>query len=148
MEITATYTFDASPAAVWDVLMSTDHIAACLPGCRSLEPTGDDKFRAELVVGVAAVSGSFSMAIALEDKAPPTSYTLVVEGTGRPGFVKGRARVTLAADGPRTTVQIVADANVGGLIARVGQRLLEGVARMSMDQFYGCLAKRMGGTVA
>jgi hypothetical protein len=143
VELTATYTFDAAPSAVWDLLMSTDDIAACLPGCRSLQPAGEDKYRAELVVGVAAVSGTFSMSIAIEDKAPPHSYTLVVDGTGRPGFVKGRAAVTLAAEGAGTAVHIAADANVGGLIARVGQRLLEGVARMSMDQFYKCLAGRM-----
>ena len=99
--------------------------------------------RSDLVVGVAAVSGVFKMAIAVEDKTPETSYRLVVDGTGRPGFVRGRALVTLEPQDDRTIVHIAADANVGGLMARVGQRLLEGVARMTMDQFYGCLSAKI-----
>jgi hypothetical protein len=71
------------------------------------------------------------------------SYTLVVNGTGRAGFVNGRAVVTLVPAGERTTVQIAAQADVGGMIARVGQRLLEGVGKMTMDRFYACLAKRV-----
>jgi len=143
MDLKAAYAFDATAARVWDVLMDPSAIAACLPGCRELRPLGDDRFEADLVVGVAAVSGVFKMAIAVEDKTPATSYRLVVEGAGRPGFVRGRAQVSLQPEGGRTSVVIVADAEVGGLIARVGQRLLEGVARMTMDQFYACLSERV-----
>ena len=74
MDFTATYTFSAPAADVWNLLMSPDAIAACLPGCRELRPIGDDRFEADLVVGVAAVSGVFKMAIAVEDKTPETSY--------------------------------------------------------------------------
>ena len=81
--------------------------------------------------------------ITLCDKVAPESYRLLVEGTGRPGFVKGEARVTLVSQGGTTSVQIEAEAEVGGMIARVGQRLLEGVARMTMDRFYGCLQKHV-----
>lgn len=143
MDITASYVFDAPAARVWNLLMDTRAIAECLPGCRGLHPIGDDRYEAELAVAVAAITGSFKGTIALQDKQPPESYRLVVEGTGRPGFVKGEARVMLLPDGNRTTVQIAATADVGGVIARVGQRLLEGVARMTMDRFYGCLAKQV-----
>lgn len=143
MDLTATYTFTAPVTEVWDLLMSPDAIAACLPGCRELRPLGDDRFEADLVVGVAAVSGVFKMAIGVEDKIPETSYRLRVDGTGRPGFVRGRALVTLEPQHDRTVVRVAADADVGGLIARVGQRLLEGVARMTMDQFYGCLSAKI-----
>ena len=97
---------------------------------------------AELGVAIAAISGSFKGIVALEDMVPPQSYKLVVEGSGRQGFVKGHALVTLAADGDRTLVHIAAQADVGGMIARVGQRLLEGVARTTMDRFYSCLQKK------
>lgn len=142
MHLSASYVFDASAETVWALLMDTERVAACLPGCKGLHPIGEDRYEAELAVAVAAISGNFKGTIALQDKAPPRSYRLVVEGTGRPGFVKGNALVTLVPDGARTTVQIEADADVGGTIARVGQRLLEGVARMTMDRFYGCLAKQ------
>ena len=143
MELSATYTFKAPATRVWAVLMDTEAIAGCLPRCRGLRPLGDDRYDAELVAGVAAISGNFKATIALEDKQPPHSYRLVVDANGRPGFVRGQAAFVLTEQDAGTSVQITATADVGGLIARVGQRLLEGVARMTMDQFYGCLAKRI-----
>ena len=143
MQLEATYVFEAPVERVWALLMDTDAVAACLPGCKGLHPIGEDRYEAELAVAVAAISGSFKGTIALQDKVPPRSYRLLVDGSGKPGFVKGHADVTLVPDGEKTTVQIKAVADPGGMIARVGQRLLEGVARMTMDRFYGCLAKRL-----
>jgi carbon monoxide dehydrogenase subunit G len=141
MHLSATYIFDAPAEAVWALLMDTGRVAACLPGCKGLHPLGEDRYEAELAVAVAAISGNFKGTIALQDKDPPRSYRLLVEGSGRPGFLKGAVQVTLVPDGARTTVQIETEADVGGTIARVGQRLLESVARMTMDRFYDCLAK-------
>ena len=143
MDLTASYVFDAPVDRVWDLLMDTEAIAACLPGCRGLRPVGPDRYEAELGVAIAAISGNFNGTVAIEDKAPPQSYSLRVEGTGRPGFVKGHARVTLAAEGASTRVHIVAHGDVGGTIARIGQRLIEGVAKTMMDRFYACLAARV-----
>ena len=143
MQLDATYVFEAPVDRVWALLMDTEAVAACLPGCKGLHPIGEDRYEAELAIAVAAISGNFTGTITLQDKVPPRSYRLLVEGTGKPGFVKGHADVTLVPDGEKTTVQIKAIADAGGLIARVGQRLLEGVARMTMDRFYGCLAKRI-----
>ena len=143
MEIHATYTFNAPPTRVWDVLMDTAAIAACTPGCRSFRPLGDDRYEAELSAGVAAISGDFKAIIALKDQQAPLSYRLEVDASGRPGFVKGQAQVSLAAEGDGTRVQIAATAEAGGMIARVGQRLIEGVARMSMDRFFGCLGSKI-----
>lgn len=143
MELTGTYKFPAAPAAVWGLLLDPNAIAACLPGCRELRPIGDDRYHADLTIGVAAVSGSFAVTIALVDKAPPHSYGLTVEATGKPGFARGSAAMLLSPGEDGTTLSVTAQADVGGLIARVGQRLLEGVARMTMDRFYACLAKRL-----
>jgi carbon monoxide dehydrogenase subunit G len=136
MDLAARYRFDAPPSRVWEMLMDTDAIAANLPGCKGLREVGPDRYEAELTAGVAAVSGDFKATVTLQDKDPPHAYTLGIEATGRPGFVRGQARVTLTPDGTGTRVDIAGTANVGGLIARVGQRLLEGVARMSMDRFF------------
>jgi carbon monoxide dehydrogenase subunit G len=143
MDLSGTYEIHAPSQRVWDLLMDIDAIGRCLPGCKGLKPIGPDRYEVELGVTVAAVAGSFKGTVALEDKAPPTSYTLVVDGSGRQGFIRGRARVTLEPDNDRTLVQIAATAEVGGMIARVGQRLLEGVARTMMDRFYSCLAKQV-----
>lgn len=143
MNLNASYDFNAPVEKVWNLLMDAGAVGSCLPGCRGLQPAGDDRYDVELGIAVAAISGDFRGSVALEDKIPPVSYKLVVEGSGRQGFVKGTALVTLAADGDRTKVQIAAQADVGGIIARVGQRLLEGVARATMDRFYACLASRL-----
>jgi uncharacterized protein len=143
MDLTATYDFDAPIETVWNVLMDTNAVGSCLPGCRGLQPSGDDRYEVELGVAVAAISGNFKGTVALEEKVPPQSYRLAVEGSGRQGFVKGTARVSLAADGNRTTVKVAAHADVGGMFARVGQRLLEGVAKATMDRFYACLATQV-----
>jgi hypothetical protein len=143
MELSATYDIPAPSQRVWDLLMDIDAIGRCLPGCQGLKPIGPDRYEVELGVTVAAIAGSFKGTVAIEDKRPPNSYTLAIEGSGRQGFIKGRARVTLEPDTDSTRVQIAATADVGGMIARVGQRLLEGVARTMMDRFYGCLAKQV-----
>ena len=143
MELSATYDIGAPAARVWDLLMDVGAIGRCLPGCKGLQPAGPDRYEVELGVTVAAIAGSFKGTVALEDQDPPHAYTLVIDGSGRQGFMKGRARVTLAPDGERTRVQIAATAEVGGMIARVGQRLLEGVAKAMMDRFYACLAKQV-----
>ena len=143
MELDATYQFNAPVGKTWELLMDTAAIAHCLPGCRSLRPIGDDRYQVELKVAVAAVAGDFAGTVALEEQKPPDSYRLVVACSGRQGFVTGHAVVTLAADGDRTRMHVSAQADVGGKIARVGQRMLEGVARATMKRFYKCLAKQL-----
>lgn len=139
MELNATYSFDAPAEQVWDLLMNPDAVGRCLPGSKGLREVGPDRYEVELGVAVAAITGNFTGTVAIEDKNAPHSYKLAVDGTGRQGFVKGFARISLQPDGDRTQVHVAAQADVGGMIARVGQRLLEGVARATMDRFYGCL---------
>ena len=142
MEIRNTYKFAAPPQAVWMLLMDPEAIKACVPGCRELRPTGDDRYEAEMTVGVAAVSGTFAATIALSEKKPPESYHLTVDASGKPGFARGSAFIVLKGTAEGTDVDVTAKAEVGGLIARVGQRLIDGVARMTMDRFFACLAAR------
>ena len=143
MNLTATYTFNAPAARVWDLLMDTTAIAACVPGCKALMPLGEDRYQAELNVAVAAVTGSFVTTITMTDKVAPVSYRLVFDGTGRMGFVKGDAVIALREDQNTTVVSVTAHAEVGGAVARVGQRLMEGVARMTMDRFFACLSGKI-----
>jgi carbon monoxide dehydrogenase subunit G len=144
MNITATYSFPAAPTEVWKLLMDPEAIKSCLPGCRELRPVGDDRYHAEMTIGVAAVSGSFTATVALSEQVPPQSYRLSVDATGKPGFAKGSAMIVLWPTPSGTEIQATASAEVGGLIARVGQRLVEGVAKMTMDRFFSCLAARIG----
>jgi carbon monoxide dehydrogenase subunit G len=139
MDLSASYTFAAPPAIVWNLLNDMEVVASCLPGCDRLQPIGDDTYRAELTLAVAAVSGRYSGTVTILDKRPPSSYRLVVEGTGNSGFVKGGATVELVEEQGSTIVNVTGEAQVGGLIARVGQRLLSSVSKMMMDRFFNCL---------
>jgi carbon monoxide dehydrogenase subunit G len=143
MDITDTHSFAATPEEVWAVLMDPAAIEACLPGCRELRPIGDDRYHAEISIGVGAVRGIFGATITLSDQVPPNSYRLSVEATGKPGFARGHANIVLKPSSPGTEVQVTGSAEVGGLIARVGQRLIEGVARMTIAGFFSCLAGRL-----
>jgi uncharacterized protein len=139
MDLSASYTFAAPRAAVWNLLNDMDAVAACLPGCDRLEPIGEDTYRAELTLAVSAISGRYTGTVAILDKRPPDSYRIVVDGTGTSGFVKGEATVQLVEEKALTTVNVAGQAQVGGLIARVGQRLLSTVSKMMMDRFFSCL---------
>lgn len=142
MDITATYKFVATQQQVWNLLMDPEAIKSCLPGCRELRPIGENRYQAEISIGVAAVTGTFTSTVTLSDLQPPNSYRLSVDATGKPGFAKGSATIALRATTAGTEVDVTATSEVGGLIARVGQRLIDGVARMTMDRFFGCLASR------
>ena len=143
MDITASYSFARPAAAVWDLLTDPDIVASCLPGCERLEPLGDDRYRAVLTLAVAAISGKYTGTLALLDKRPPRSYRLAVEGTGKGGFVNGQADIELVDQGGETLVNVSGQAEVGGLIASVGQRLLGSVSRMMMDRFFACLQSKL-----
>jgi len=143
LDLTASYTFAAPPATVWKLLIDPEVVASCLPGCERLEPIGEDRYRAALTLAVAAISGQYTGTVAILDQRPPYSYRLVVEGTGKPGFVKGEATVELVEQDGTTIVRVTGQAQVGGLIARVGQRLLGTVSKMTMDRFFACLQQKV-----
>jgi uncharacterized protein len=143
MQISGSYVFEAPVERVWQLLMDTTAIAGCLPGCRELRDLGEDRYHAELVVAVAAITGNYGATVAIENKTPPRSYRLAVQGTGRSGFVKGHADVILEPVSEGTRVNVAASADIGGAVARVGQRLLEGVARTMMNRFFACLREKV-----
>jgi len=143
MDLNGSYHFDAPPDVVWKLLVDPAVIGACLPGCDGLEAVGEDQYRARLTVAVAAVSGSYTGTVSMLDKNPPRSYRLVVDGKGAAGFVNGEALVELVGEGASTDVRVAGNGQVGGLIARVGQRLLGSVSKMMMDRFFGSLQQKL-----
>jgi carbon monoxide dehydrogenase subunit G len=139
MDISGSYTFDAPPTRVWDLLMDPNAIASCIPGCQHFEADGEDRYRARLHIALAAVTGTYEGLVILSDKVPPTSYRLTGEGKGHAGFIKGTADIALHDAGEATTVDVRAAIQVGGTIARVGQRLVGSVSKMMLDRFFACL---------
>jgi uncharacterized protein len=139
MDISGSYTFNAPPERVWNMLMDPAVIASCIPGCDRLEPTGEDRYRASLTVALAAITGSYEGTVQISDKVVNESYRLRVEGQGKPGFVKGNAAIALRPDGATTIVDVKGTVETGGPIARLGQRLIGNVSRMMQDRFFACL---------
>jgi len=143
VKVEGSYTFDAPRDRVWTVLMNPEALKSCVPGCESLTPTGENAYDATLKVGVAAIRGTYKSSIRLTDISEPSAYKMNVEGKGGAGFVRGLAAVELVDQGDKTLVNVMGDGNVGGTIAGVGQRMLGGVAKMLMGQFFECLKKQL-----
>ena len=138
MEMTNTLVVPAPVDAVWRALNDPAALKACIPGCESLEKTGEDEWRAKLAARVGPVSAKFNGTMRMTDSTPPTGYTLKFEGQGgAAGFANGEARVTLApaADG-QTSLTYVAKAQVGGKLAQIGSRLIDGAAAKLADDFF------------
>ena len=143
MKVEGSYTFDAPRDRVWTVLMNPDALKTCVPGCEMLAPTGPNAYEVSLKVGVAMIKGNYKGTITLTDIAEPGSYKMNVEGKGGSGFVKGVAAIELVDQGASTLVNVSGDGNVGGTVAGVGQRMLGGVAKMLMGQFFECLKNQL-----
>jgi carbon monoxide dehydrogenase subunit G len=143
MEISGSYTFNAPPDRVWELLMDPAVISSCIPGCDRFEPDGEDRYNVTLTIGLAAITGTYNGIVVIADKIQHSSYRLVVEGQGRPGFVKGSSAIALRAEGATTAVDVTGTVQTGGPIARVGQRLIGSVAKMMMERFFSCLQSKL-----
>ncbi len=143
MDVTGTYTFNAAPDRVWALMLDPAAIAACIPGCESLEPDGENRYKAKITLGMAAITGTYEGTVVISDKVEPQSYRLSVEGQGRPGFVKGDAAISLRADGATTIVDVKGTVQTGGAIARLGQRLIGSASKMMQDKFFACLQSKL-----
>ena len=145
MDFHSEYEFDAAPEAVFDALTDPQRVAGCLPGCEALTPAGDNRYEATMTIGVAAIKGKFSGTVEMRDLQRPTSFTLRVDGKGSTGFANGEARIEITPNGNGSTVAVQSSAKVGGAIARVGQRLLAGTAKMVADKFFACFGRLVEG---
>ena len=143
MDISGSYTFPASRDRVWALLMDPAVIAACIPGCDRFEPDGEDRYKIALTVALAAITGNYEGTVVLADKIDQSSYRLIVEGQGKAGFVKGDSAITLKDHDSSTDIDVRATMQIGGPVARVGQRLIGGVAKMMMDRFFACLESKL-----
>src|SRR5262245_5681157 len=111
-------------------------LARIIPGCERLEPSGENRFQVLVKAGVGAIKGTFKGSVAIDSIVPPDSYVLTVEGSGPGGFIRGTGRISLAEEGADTAIAVDGDAQAGGLIASVGQRLLGSGARVMMGEFF------------
>jgi uncharacterized protein len=145
MKLSATYTFLTQGEKVFAALVDPAILQKCIEGCEKIEKTGDDSYDAHLKIGVAGIKGSYVGKIRIAEKKPPESFTLQVEGKGSPGWVKGTARIQISPKNDGSELQCESDGQVGGLIAQVGSRLVEAVAKKMQDEFFRKLGQQLGG---
>src|SRR5262245_54947689 len=129
MKLAATYSIPAPRENVFRALNDPAVLQRVIDGCEKMVQTGENTYDAHLKIGVAGLKGNYVGKVQIQNAQPPESYTLVIEGKGGPGWVKGTARIQLAEQGTATELRCEADAQVGGLIAAIGSRLIEVTAR-------------------
>ncbi len=148
MELEGRHSIPAPRDRVWAALNDPEILRACIPGCKELVKTSDNAFNAHVVSKIGPVSASFAATVELSDIDPGNGYT--ISGTGQggvAGFAKGSAHVSLADyEQGKTLLSYTAKADIGGKLASVGSRMLEGTARKMADEFFNSIAARLCNT--
>ncbi|HST52657.1 MAG TPA: carbon monoxide dehydrogenase subunit G [Pyrinomonadaceae bacterium] len=139
MKIEGTHELRARRERVWQALTDPSVLQRCIPGCERLEQAGEDAYAATLRTGVGAIKGVFQGNVRLEDMRAPSHYRIVVDGKGQPGFLKGAGDLDLEEKEGLTTIRYAGDVQVGGTLAGVGQRMIQGAAKMMAAQFFTAL---------
>ncbi|HEV2422201.1 MAG TPA: carbon monoxide dehydrogenase subunit G [Candidatus Acidoferrales bacterium] len=145
MKVEGAALLPASRERVWRSLTSPDFLAKCLPGAQELKPDGPGRYKVSLKMGIAAFSGKFEGAVRLADEKAPESFQMSVEGRGAPGFMKGEGTIALRENQKtnQTEVRYSGEAQVGGVIASVGNRMIEAAAKKIIQQFFDAAASQL-----
>jgi carbon monoxide dehydrogenase subunit G len=145
MEMTGEQLIPASQQQTWDALNDPAMLKQCVPGCESIEATGENEYQVLMVARVGPVSAKFKGKLTLSDIQPPNSYAIAFEGQGgAAGFAKGGAQVRLSPEGESTRLSYAAKANVGGKLAQIGSRLVDAAARKVADDFFRNFNEKVG----
>lgn len=137
MEMTGEQRIALPQQKVWEALNDPAILKACIPGCETIEKVAENEYKVAMTASVGPVKAKFSGKLFLSDLNPPHSYSLAFEGSGgAAGFGKGSAQVALQPDGSGTVLTYKANASVGGKLAQIGSRLIDGVAKKMSDDFF------------
>lgn len=139
MKIEGTQELHAPRDRVYSALTDPEVLRRCIPGCESLEKTDENTYAATLKAGVGVIKGTFKGEVRLEDMRPPEHYRIVVEGKGGVGFAKGSADFDLEENDGATVIKYSGELQIGGTIAGVGQRMIQGAAKMMASRFFAAL---------
>ena len=142
------YILDISQQNVWEAILDPETLAEILPNCKSLDPIGDHKFNANIEIKIGPIKGQFKSKLSLFDLDPPNGYKFDVNGDGSKGQMRGAGEILLTTQDGRTEFIFIATGSVSGIIARVGQRLIEATGKRLMDQGFENFKKRITSTHA
>lgn len=146
MTMTGEVSLPAQRSKIWDMLNDPEVLKVCIPGCQSLEKTSETSFSAVAKIKIGPVGATFKGKVNLSDVDAPYGYTISGEGEGGiAGFARGGAKVALSEADGGTLLKYDVEANVGGKIAQLGSRLIDGVAKKMADQFFANFAEAAKG---
>jgi carbon monoxide dehydrogenase subunit G len=146
VKLSGSYLLPGTPEQVWALLNDPVRLAKLLPGCERLDPDGPDRWKAAVKFAIAAISGKYTGSLQFTEKKPPKSLRIHIEGKGVPGFMKGEGLLELVSKHGETDLRYSGEAQVGGMVAAVGQRMIEMAARKIVQQFFDGAAKELKST--
>jgi len=138
-----THKIPAQRETVWQALMNPEILARALPGCEKLEANPDGSYHAQMKVGIAAIKGTYQGRIEILDATPPERFRMKVDGQGTGGFLKAEGTLTLTGQENETLISYSGEAQVGGVIAGVGQRLMLVAAKQIINQFFQAFSRQV-----
>ncbi len=146
MDMTGEHRIAAPRETVWAALNDPEILRQCIAGCEDIEKTSDTEFAAKVTAKVGPVKARFGGKVTLSDIDPPNGYTITGEGNGgAAGFAKGGATVVLSTEGAETVLRYTVQANVGGKLAQLGSRLIDGTARKMAEDFFSKFSELVAG---
>ncbi len=146
MEIIGEQLIPKPQQQTWDAICDPAVLQACIPGCESMEKISASEFHLTMGAKVGPVSAKFKSKITLTNVDAPNAYTLIFEGQGGvAGFAKGQANIRLLPEGDATRLQYTANAMIGGKLAQVGSRLVDGVAKKLAENFFNAFNRHVSG---
>ena len=141
------YHIDLDQEEVWDAINDPEILAEILPNCESLEPISEHQFTAHINVKIGPISSKFESTLEMFDLKEPDGYKFRIQGNGKKGSMNGQGEIKLFPNGSGTGFTFIAKGNITGIIARVGQRLIEATGKRLMDQGFENFKNRVMGNV-
>jgi uncharacterized protein len=146
VKIAGCHSIATTPERAYALLQDPEVLAKSMPGCDRMNRIGPDEYEMKMKMVISSIQGLFAGKVKIEDQNPPHSFKLLVEGTGKVGFMKGSGILQLTPHNGFTEVEYHGEVQVGGMIASVGQRLVETTAKLVIRKFFDKLAEQVGAT--
>jgi uncharacterized protein len=143
MKVEGTYEVPAPRELVYARLLDPKQLAPALPGCEKLESAPDGSYHAEMKVGIGAITGVYQGRVEVLDQVPPERFRMKVSGQGKGGFLKGEGALVLSESAAGTSIHYSGDAQVGGIFAAVGQRMIQAATRQILREFFQAFTKHL-----
>lgn len=143
MQVSGEFVFDCTRQELWDLLTDASALKRCTPGCEEMTPEGPDQYLVRMNLGIAAIKGTYHGKLTISDQQEPTAMTMRIETTGAGGFANVGGRLDLTEQGDAAKLVYDWDVQVGGPLAMAGQRILGGVAKWVVGQFFAAAQKEL-----